>query len=310
MQLIAVTTCTNRKRFSAQPGLTAGDLPEGSQSDVTAEWRKRIQQSLPSGVASQVYCGRSFREATLAAEDGHADFWIISGGLGLVSSRDEIPSYGLSLVRDSEQFIGARITDGAFNSSRWWAGIQRRPSDSPLGDLVRAAPHAIAVVAISSSYLPMIGDDLLSLGDKDLGRIHLLGLGLEDACPLRLQECVLPYDDRLDGPDSPIRGTRGDFSSRAMRHFVEQVLPNHHSASLELHKTVVRHKLASWRHPEFVSRQQKTDGEIIDLIKKSWDVIEGKSSRGLRYLRDTELVACEQGRFKSLFSEASKQVKA
>src|SRR5262249_30285748 len=127
-------------------------------------------------------------------------------------------------------------------------------------------------------------------------------------CPSRLLRCILPYDNRLDGPDSPIPGTRGDFSSRAMRHFVEQVWPEQNYGSIEKHKAAISRRLAKWRRPKFVSRPSKTDEEIIRLIKKNWKSIEGKCSIGLRYLRDVEKVACEQGRFSALFHRAAKQV--
>ena len=47
---------------------------------------------------------------------------------------------------------------------------------------------------------------------------------------------------------------------------------------------------------------------IPALIKKNWKAIEGKSSLGLRHLRDVEKIACEQGRFRDLFLRAAKQV--
>src|SRR3546814_9801405 len=40
----------------------------------------------------------------------------------------------------------------------------------------------------------------------------------------RLHPWLMPYDDRLDGCDSPLPGTRSDFASRAAHHFVEAVV--------------------------------------------------------------------------------------
>jgi hypothetical protein len=307
MRLIAITTCTDRKKFPVPYDLAASHLPSGSQSAVTSTWRARVRSAGTVGPATEVYAGRSFKEAVFAAGVGRAEFRIISGGLGLVRGDERIPSYSLSLVRESSEFIGARVTDKPFDVARWWSEIQRSTT-APLAELVHGDPTATTVIGVSKAYLSLIAKDLMSLEDRDLDRLRLIGLGIGNACPARLQRCLLPYDDRLDGPDSPIRGTRTDFSSRAMRHFIESVFSKQQVESIEYHKEVINRLLGNWRRPKFVSRISKTDEEIVDLIKKNWKAIEGKSSLGLRYLRDVENIACEQGRFRSLFQRAAKEV--
>jgi hypothetical protein len=308
MQLIAVTTCTDRKRYPVFPNLDANSLPSGSQPSVVSAWRKRVDAAPAAGLASEVYCGRSFQEATAAARAGRADFRIISGGLGLVRSDQAIPSYSLSLVRNSLEFIGTRVVGAPFDVAHWWSEVQQTHQRAPLAKLVRAHRNALVVIAISNTYLSLVADDLCTLDEDDLGRVRLIGLGIGASCPEKLQHCILPYDDRLDGPDTPIPGTRGDFSSRAMRHYIEQVLPDHKTGSIEIHKAAVTRRLGKWRRPKLIARPQKTDDEIIRLIKRNWKAIKGQSGLGLRYLRDVEQVACEQGRFKLLFHRVAKQV--
>lgn len=309
MRLIAVTTCTDRKRHPVLPNLDASSLLPGSQPKLVRAWRQRVKAADPVGSASDVYCGRSFQEAASAARTGRADFRIISGGLGLIRAEEPIPSYSLSLVRQSAEFIGSRVVGAPFDAAHWWSEIQRRREPAPLAKSLRANRNAIAVIGISSAYLSLIAGDLLSLSEDDLDRVRLIGLGIENTCPQQLRHCILPYDNRLDGPDSPIPGTRGDFSSRAMRHFIERVLPQHKSGSIGVHKTAVNRNLSKWRRPKLISRPSRTDEEIIRLIKKNWKSIEGKSTLGLRYLRDVEKIACEQNRFKTLFHRAAKEVR-
>jgi hypothetical protein len=308
MQLIAVTTCTDRKKYPVLPDLDASSLPSGSQPIVVSAWRKRVGGARAVGSANEVYCGRSFQEAVTAARAGRADFRIISGGLGLIRSDQAIPSYSLSLVRKSSEFIGTRVIGSPFDAARWWSTIQQTRETAPLAKSLRANRSALAVIAISSTYLSLVAGDLASLEDDELDRVRLVGMGIESNCPAQLRRCILPYDDRLDGPDSPIPGTRGDFSSRAMRHFIEHVLPDHRAASIELHQASVNRRLGKWRRPKLISRPSRTDDEIIRLIKKNWKAIEGKCSLGLRYLRDVEKIACEQSRFSALFHRAAKQV--
>ena len=95
-----------------------------------------------------------------------------------------------------------------------------------------------------------------------------------------------------------------------MRHFIEHVLPQQRSNSNEAHKAAVDRSLARWRRPKPISRPSKTDDEIIQLIKENWKAIQGQSSKGLRYLRDVEEIACEQERFRTLFHRAAQEVKS
>lgn len=308
MQIVALTTCTDRKRFPVPPQLDAADLRPGRQASVVQRWRKRTSSASVVAPATRVYCGRSFQEALIGAKKANADFRIISGGLGLLRGDQLIPSYSLSLVRQSKDFIGSKVTDETFSPHRWWREVQYDAGTQPISELVCANPNAVVVIGISNSYLSLIAEDLASLDRRDVPRIRLIGKSIENVCPPQLQQCILPYDDRLDGPDSVIRGTRGDFSSRAMRHFIECVLLETKTSSLTAHKAMVSRLIALWRAPKPISRVSKTDDEIVHLIKRSWKSIQGQSSRGLRHLRDVDKVACEQGRFRILFHRAAKQV--
>src|SRR5262249_50304897 len=156
----------------------------------------------------------------------------------------------LSLVRGSSEFIGARVNGEPFDVARWWSEVQRSASRTPLAELLHTNPTVIAVIGISRPYLSLIAKDLMSLEGEGLDRLRLIGLGIGSACPSKLQRCLLPYDDRLDGPDSPIRGTRTDFSSRAMRHFIESVFPEQQAGSIDNHKDAVNRTLGKWRRPK------------------------------------------------------------
>lgn len=308
MRLIAITTCTTRKRAPVPVQLDAANLPVGSEIEVAEEWRKRVINSGQNLCqAKDVYCGRSFQEALLAVRGDPAAIWIISGGLGLVRGTDPIPGYDLSLVPGSSAFIGRRIAPRRFDATAWWKGIQRTPVKLPIAELVRSQRDALALLGLSAAYLPLVQEDILSLGDADLSRVRIVGLGIGAACPARLQHCVLPYDDRLDGPDSPIQGTRGDFASRAMRHFAETVFASHPGGSLAAHRSEVERSLSSWARARRFARHPKTDGEIIAYISQKWNTPGASASRALRHLRDCENVACEQGRFRNLFLQTRKK---
>jgi hypothetical protein len=136
MQLMVVTTCTDRKRFPAPLDLNADRLGQGHQDSVAAEWVARVSTAQPAASARDVYCGRSFQEALTAARSTRVSLRIISAGLGLIDEEEPVPPYNLTLVRGKANSIESRISVGRFDAGRWWGQIQRRRSAQPLARLV------------------------------------------------------------------------------------------------------------------------------------------------------------------------------
>jgi hypothetical protein len=116
----------------------------------------------------------------------------------------------------------------------------------------------------------------------------------------KLRPYVMPYDDRLDGPDSPVRGTRGDFAGRALHHFAEYIVRDGDNQSAGEHGAAVSAALSGWRMAARFDRQRLEDSEVLALIRDHWDAERGSTARLLRRLRDDLGVACEQGRFADL----------
>ena len=111
MQLIAVTTCTDRKRYPVLPSLDASRLPSGSQSIVVSGWRQADWRStVLSYPANDVYCGRSFQEAVFI---GARNAQIFASSLAASASfaRDQaIPSYSLSLKFEIVLSLSAHVS--------------------------------------------------------------------------------------------------------------------------------------------------------------------------------------------------------
>jgi hypothetical protein len=118
----------------------------------------------------------------------------------------------------------------------------------------------------------------------------------------------MPDESRFSGPDSPLPGTLSDFAQRAMRHFVQAVLPRAPAGGdATSHQVAVEQSLIGLRSQADIRRNRVPDGEIIELIARHWTRADGKSARMLRLLRDQLGLACEQGRFARLFQEAAAQ---
>lgn len=306
--VVLITTCTNRKRRPVPPALQACSLEEGPQESVLHEWCDRLSASPSIGLASDIYCGRSFREAYNAAREISGSLWIISTGLGLVPENETIPAYSITLGDAGPDSIVKKIK-GTFSPSRWWTGITSfNGSPDPIHHLIIKNPSKLFVFALSRAYAHMVQQDIMSLSDDQLERVRLIGLALKPVLDSRLQQIVMPYDERLDGPDSRNTGTRSDFAQRAMRHFVNQILKSCTLNSHKHHACLVEERLAGQGHRKIPKRKRLSDQEIIDVILRHLNSSGVTSSKMLRIIRDDEQIACEQGRFKELYRLAREKV--
>lgn len=298
---IYVAACSNRKRIAPSDALRAERLPVGSQGTVVREWIKRIKDAPLVSSARDLYCGRSFSEATRVWQLLQVDPYVVSAGLGLVDASRSIPSYSLTLATASPDSIVRKINE-RFRPDEWWSAINNgMEKRAPLADIVRQNEAAIMVLALPEAYTCMIAADLLTLPDSGLSRVRLIGPRNASRFPEKLRGVLMPYDDRFDGMDSIYPGTRADFAQRAGRHFVEEILLPCLERSAEDHALAVVGALEKMARPVTVKRRSLSDQEIVALIEQHWDAACGQSSRMLRVLRDDLLVACEQKRFQRLF---------
>ena len=115
----------------------------------------------------------------------------------------------------------------------------------------------------------------------------------------------MPYDDRLDGVKSEMKGTRSDFPQRAARHFVNSIWTNSKRANYENHAQLVEEALRKMGRPTPIpERVRLNDNQIEQLMIELWDYADGKVGRMLRILRDEKKVACEQKRCSEIFKRA------
>jgi uncharacterized membrane protein len=283
---LVITTCTNRKRKPVPDSLHVSSLPQAEIADLARDWARCLADAPMRFQASDIYGGRGFQEAVAAAELLHARLMIVSAGLGLIFASERVPSYACTVLVDAEDSIGAR-TLGGFNIRGWWR-------------VLASQQEGLICAALSDNYIDMIADDLVSLPDEIRGRLRLFTRAPLDRVVAPLRRFVMPYDDRLDGPDSPIRGTRSDFAGRAVRHFAGLVGAEAGSASASDHAEAITAAMAGWRLPPRVDRIRHDDAALLDLIRTHWDAEHGSSSRLLRHFRDELGIACEQSRFAGL----------
>lgn len=296
---LVITTCTNRKRKPVSDSLHVWSLPMGEIADVATAWCARIGSATSRYVAEDVYGGRGFQEAVTASALLDARLLVVSAGVGLIDASTKIPPYACTILADSRDSIGSRVSGGA-TPAEWWRALADRSPISLSIAGVAAGSTGLICAALSDTYIALLADDLLALPTRDLRRLRLFTRAPVARVPKALQPFVLPYDNRLDGSDSPIKGTRGDFSGRALHHFAKYVHVTGDTRSVEEHADAVSAAQAGWRAATRFARTRHDDEALKALIAKHWVAANGSGSRLLRIFRDDLNIACEQGRFAAL----------
>lgn len=295
---VILTACTQRKRVTHNPLLCAHDLSGGELSGVAAAWRERIDRAEVVCKARDLYCGRSFFEAVKAAQHAQGDLYIVSAGLGLVSSNDEVPAYNLTVSKGTADCVMAKLERGV-SEADWWEALG---GSTTLLQVIDKEPR-IVVIGLPSPYLRMIAPTLALLSNDLLHKLRIVGgRDVPDLDP-RIETFRLTYDDRLDGPESSLPGTKADFASRAARHFVEEILVNAPLASIDTHRSLVEASMSTWGRPVAKVGIRVSDADLKSIVRTNWTRADGRSTKLLRILRDELNVACEQKRFSKLVAD-------
>lgn len=301
-----ITTCTSRKMHATARCLDLSVVSSGGIEDVLSQWcQTAISTAADRFPAREVYRGRSFLEARRAAEAVAGRLYIVSAGFGFLGLDESIPLYDLTITGNGASNVKKKV-EGKFLEREWWAGVNRhiRGDETPISNMVKRSPSKVFVFALSSPYYRLIEGDILAIPRPRRVGLRLLGLGLNKVVDRELSEYVLPYDERFDGPDSPIRGTRGNFAQRAARHFVSELVARGVADLEEQKRRIVRWQ-SKWRAPGRPKRERMGDEEILAFLRKTAKkVSSGGYTRMLRTFRDMGY-CCEQKRFAALYRKAT-----
>lgn len=290
---LVVTTCTNRKRIAVSGSLLGRVLKSGNSDEVAQDWGRLLEKSKSVVPAKDLYSGRAFREAERAATELDARLFFVSAGLGLVSGDTIVPSYGLTLSRGAEDSVLMKTNQ---NASAWWDAL------TAISVFHEELPETdgLILVAVSQPYLEMIGGTLSNWSDGVLSKVRLFVKRNPATTFPKLEAQWMPYDDRLDLLVPDFAGTQSDFAQRAMRHFACAIAAKPGTA--KQHTDRVERALSGLTIPDRPNRKKMTDEDLSKTIEENWEAAEGRSGQMLRILRDRLGIACEQGRFKTLFA--------
>ena len=288
---LVITNCTARKRAGVpMVQLTA---PTACQDLVAlvSYWRETLRAEPPILPAGQLYVGRSINESKAVASVLEARLFVVSAGLGLVPSDRLVPGYDLS-VSGTESRLNGLLSAHRASFSDWWRELSK---GSGLPCLLDEAPNAVVLISLPTNYLELLTADFADIPVASRVRLRVFTSSSGRKALSGLPDIpVMPYDERLESVPG-FSGTRADFPQRAMRHFVSVLGAQHLDPKAA--SSAVERSLETCIAPSIPARNRLDDAEICALIRQGWKACGGNSARLLRYLRDTQKVACEQGRF-------------
>lgn len=292
-----LVACSRRKRAPVDATLCAADLVADSVEAVASEWRARLRAPTKKYLPTALYGGRSFAEALSTSKYLGIRLAVISAGLGVVGPEALAPSYSLTTAGATDENVLSRCPPGTKPADWWRAAFQH----GALSRLLHGSTGRI-YLALPQTYLEMIADELMELDFQTLDRVRIFTAGERTLSNSSLRHYVMPYDGRLDGPDSSLPGTKSDFASRALKHFSGIVSTSEYQM-VEDDRGTVQRSLDGMRHPEIPRRSKMSDAEVQSTLLNAWHALGGNKSRLLRHLRDDMQIACEQSRFSRLARE-------
>jgi|CXWL01.1.fsa_nt_gi hypothetical protein len=305
---IILTNCTNRKKGLATFELTSDNLDADSIHAVAKQWIERLKNAQAVHLVRDTYCGRSFREAEESAKSLSCQLYVVSAGLGIVNSEQKIPLYNLTVSAGVSNSILDKI-GGHPSAKAWWSEIVKgNPFGTSLQNTLEHHPDDLILIALSSPYIELLNDELLSCPIDQQQRFRFFGKQLNSKLPECLVGNWMPYDDRLDCTSSTYSGTQTDFAQRALRHFVNEILNNHRDGGIHMHRKAVIETLSPFEKPVIPKRLRQSDQEIGIAIRNNWVFGKGQSSVLLRIIRRDLNIACEQSRFKGIYHEVKNTI--
>ena len=290
-----IVPCSRKKTLPHGEKADAASLLCANQPALQTAWQGALAQLTPEIPAQYLYAGRGFSIARRAAGAAAAPMFVISAGLGLVAASEPIPSYALTISPDATDAITAKAI-GTFSHADWWRSISSGPFTTPLEQVFQSAGEKPVLLACSAPYAELIKGALVALPEEALKRLRIFGAQLKFLLPPKLADQVMPFDDRFN---NLYPGTRTDFPQRAMAYFMERILPLSPLGTTGDHANLVSDLMISQPMQPRAKREQKSDEELISLIRSSQG---GGTKRPLsiRRLRYEFGIACEQSRFTRL----------
>ena len=295
--LFLITNCSATKRVASGEPVHLRNW-SGSVRQRFRWWRQAIDRENDLTPARDCYAGDAWTQVVAAekASSGECQLWVVSAGLGLISSDLPIPNYSATFISNDPDSVGPSHQA----RTEWWELIcdwRRKISGvGSITDLAEANPNSVFLIALSSSYLAVIKDDLLSarLALESPDNLIIISAGTR-AMP-EMGSSLLPIDARFE---NLVGGARATLNARMLRYLVENFdLRKFNACKIRKSLNITATELAK---PKLFDRARLDDVGIAAFIHKQSKLVRKTSaSTLLRILRDGGS-ACEQKRFHRIY---------
>ena len=191
---VVVTNCSRIKRRVGQAITPA--LSHRTIENLCDSWVKKIQKATDLKSVGETYGGRTFTESLQATNRLNADLYVISAGLGLVHFDDLIPNYELTISQGNGS-IAKWLAVKGYASVEWWSLLNNKLNSlDPILNLVKR--HEGVLLAVPSTYLELISEELVRMPLNDLKKLYIITspVGQKNLNSLIRNRCI-PYDAAL-----------------------------------------------------------------------------------------------------------------
>jgi len=307
LKTLLITPCSDRKSGITPDSMNATSLVAAPIDDVAAQWLRKVSENPGATKAINMYAGRSFSELRKVVQAWTVDLMIISAGLGLVRGDAIVPNYGITVSRSSVESVFNKISNAGVRERDWWRALKLHGGEQfDFNKSVDFKKYDLVLLILTKNYSKMISDELRQISGSGIKKLRIVGVGIDKYLPERLKPCVLPYDQRLNGPDSDFPGTMTDLPARCAVDFMNCIQSNSKlGVNLEDDIKFVSDRLSKLRMPKVPTRQKLSDEEIKKFIQDNWVGMGTTNQGSLKNLRESGR-ACEQSRFAKIFKEVKR----
>lgn len=300
-----ILSCTNRKRGSSDAPLCLRDITAADTASRASRWIDAVSRRPATHRVEDLYIGEYWQagqELARAAESlGPTRVAVVSAGLGLVRTDDEVPTYAATFTAGHADSVCLHGRPSA-TRREWWSELSRWTGPSADRRLVDLAENSRAhlLVCIGPDYLDAVADDLRE-AHKVLGSDRLVVVG-SGAPPDGLSEVWVRCPGQLR---MIVGGSMASTGVRTARALVEALDGRGLLDARRANQIVTRLLDDAAPLPKY-ERARMSDAEVRDWIRGDKAAHPGSSNKSasLRRLRQQNR-ACEQARFGRLYDHTN-----
>ena len=310
-----VVSCTDRKRVPVPPELRLRAVHALDISTRARRWWDKLRTHSHSTTHAQdLYAGDHWRvimELPALAHQArlHPHLWVASAGYGLIPANTAIRPYSATFSRGhADSVVSDATTKGTTAAHRqWWQALSEvsvPASIEPrsISGLAKRNPHARLLIVASPAYVAALQDDL----HHAAGTLHRPEQLIIVSTPSPLSTGPLaghwvPSSAHLQ---AQMGGARLSLHARVARDILQRAHAHVDAGFLDAPRLreYYEHLIQRSAPPKRYERTPMTDDEVQQFIVRALRTEALSCSAALRRLRDSGL-ACEQQRFKRLFTE-------